>query len=225
MYSACSSLIRLLLCYAVLSHLNCVRLCDPMDNSLPGSSVHGILQAGVGCHALLQGIFPTQGSNSRLSCLLHCRAGSLPLAPPGKPSVYYSLPHIPPSRAAPQSWLEDNICMLQPVALLGPDVSSTGSKMDCICRDHLHRPAKGRGGCLLLGLTEGVCLCGYRRKEKSKEFETFTVLADSRKETKEEAFSSLGIQFNNCLLNSHGTVHRISSLYFKKASSSVLEMR
>ena len=48
-------------------------LCDPMDCSLPGPSVHGILQAsntGVDCHALLQGIFPTQGSNLRL---LHCR--------------------------------------------------------------------------------------------------------------------------------------------------------
>ena len=28
---------------------------------------------GVGCHALLQGIFPTQGSNLRLLWLLHCR--------------------------------------------------------------------------------------------------------------------------------------------------------
>ena len=27
---------------------------------------------GVGCHALLQGIFPTQGSNLHLLCLLHC---------------------------------------------------------------------------------------------------------------------------------------------------------
>ena len=36
---------------------------------------------GVGCHALLQGIFPTQGSNLHL-CLLHWQAGSLPLAPP-----------------------------------------------------------------------------------------------------------------------------------------------
>jgi len=38
----------------------------------PGSSVHGILQARteVGCHALLQGIVPTQGSNPRLLCLL-----------------------------------------------------------------------------------------------------------------------------------------------------------
>ena len=27
---------------------------------------------GVDCHALLQGIFPTQGSNPRILCLLHC---------------------------------------------------------------------------------------------------------------------------------------------------------
>ena len=37
---------------------------------------------GVGCHALLQGIFPTQGSNPYLLCLLHRQEGSLPLAPP-----------------------------------------------------------------------------------------------------------------------------------------------
>ena len=36
----------------------------PMDCSPPGSSVHGILQARkLGCHFLLQGIFPTQGLN------------------------------------------------------------------------------------------------------------------------------------------------------------------
>ena len=52
-----------------------------MDCSPQGSSVHGILQAkntGVGCQALLQLIFPTQGLNPGLS-------GSLPPAPPGKP--------------------------------------------------------------------------------------------------------------------------------------------
>ena len=36
---------------------------------------------GVGCHALLQGTFPTQGSNLRLLRLLHWQAGSLSLAP------------------------------------------------------------------------------------------------------------------------------------------------
>ena len=74
----------------------CLTLCDPMDGSLPGFSVHGILQAknpGVGCHALLQRIFPTQRSNPHLSCLLYWQAHSLPLAPPGKPlrGCYISL--------------------------------------------------------------------------------------------------------------------------------------
>ena len=40
-----------------------------MDCSVLGSSVHG-KNTGMGCHFLLQGIFPTQGSNL---ALLHCR--------------------------------------------------------------------------------------------------------------------------------------------------------
>ena len=40
---------------------------------------------GVGCHSLLEGIFPTQESNLHLWHLLHWQVGSLPLAPPGKP--------------------------------------------------------------------------------------------------------------------------------------------
>ena len=44
---------------------------------------------GAGCHALLQGIFPTQGSNPRLLCLLHWQVGSLPPAPPGMPTDPY----------------------------------------------------------------------------------------------------------------------------------------
>ena len=41
-------------------------LCDLMNCSLPGSSALEILQERIlewGCHSLLQGIFPTQGSN------------------------------------------------------------------------------------------------------------------------------------------------------------------
>jgi len=44
-----------------------------MDCSLPGSSIHGdspSKNTGVGCHAHLQGIFPTQGSNPGLP---YCR--------------------------------------------------------------------------------------------------------------------------------------------------------
>ena len=54
----------------------CPTLCDPMDCSLPGSSVHGDSpgkNTGVGCPALLQGIFLTQVSNSYPLHLLHCR--------------------------------------------------------------------------------------------------------------------------------------------------------
>ena len=39
-------------------------------------------RTGVGCHFLLQGVFPTQGSNLRVLHLLHWQVGSLPPAPP-----------------------------------------------------------------------------------------------------------------------------------------------
>ena len=54
------------LCLVAQSYLT---LCDPMDCSLPGSSVHGDSpgkNTGTGCHALLQQIFPTQGLNAGL---------------------------------------------------------------------------------------------------------------------------------------------------------------
>ena len=53
-----------------------------MDCSLPGSSVHGILQARAGCSSLLQGTFPTQGSNLGL---MHCRQILYHLSHQGSP--------------------------------------------------------------------------------------------------------------------------------------------
>ena len=54
---------------------SCLILCDPMDYTAqptrllcPWNSLGK--NTGVGCHFLLQGIFPTQGSNLGL---LHCR--------------------------------------------------------------------------------------------------------------------------------------------------------
>ena len=70
----------------VLVARSCPTLCDPMDCSPPGSSVHGIFPGkitGVGSLSLLQGIFPTQGSNPGLP---HCR------------QILYQLSH--------QGWLE-----------------------------------------------------------------------------------------------------------------------
>ena len=52
---------------------SCLTFCNPMDCSLPGSSVHGDSpgkNTGVGSLALLQGIFPTQGLNLGLP---YCR--------------------------------------------------------------------------------------------------------------------------------------------------------
>ena len=80
---------------------SCLTLCEPLDCSPPGSSVHGILQR-VGCHVLLQGIFPTQRSNPCLLCLLHWQASSFPLAPPGKlPWIHHVSPN---AKGKVKSW-------------------------------------------------------------------------------------------------------------------------
>ena len=65
---------------------SCPTLCDPMDCSPPGCSVHGDSpgkDTGVSCHALLQGIFPIQGSNPGL---LHCRQILYQLSHPSGPT-------------------------------------------------------------------------------------------------------------------------------------------
>ena len=72
----------------VLSHFNRVwlsmtlwtiptRILYPLES--PGKNT------GVDFHDLLQGIFPTQGSNLCLLCLLHWQVGSSLLVPLGKP--------------------------------------------------------------------------------------------------------------------------------------------
>ena len=65
----------------------CPTLCNPMDYSLSGSSVHGDSpgkNAGVGCHALLQEIFPTQGLNPGLP---YCRLILCCLSHQGTPII------------------------------------------------------------------------------------------------------------------------------------------
>ena len=67
----------------------CLTLCIRMDYSPPGSSVHGGFpgkNTGVGCHALLQGIFPKQGLNPGLphykQILYHLSHQGSPNTPP-----------------------------------------------------------------------------------------------------------------------------------------------
>ena len=71
--------------YVVLVVQLCLTLCDPMHCSQPGFSVCGDSlgkNTGLGCHALLQGIFPIQGSNPGLP---HCRQILYHLSHQGSP--------------------------------------------------------------------------------------------------------------------------------------------
>ena len=62
--------------------------CDPMAYS-PLPTVFSMENTGVGCHALLQGIFPTQ--ESHLS-LLHCRQILYRLSYEGSPQLIVRTP-------------------------------------------------------------------------------------------------------------------------------------
>ena len=69
--------------------------------------------SGQECYFLLQGVFPTQGSNSHLLHLLHWQADSLPLVPPGRCSSRmcqlredhkHQDDHVYASNTSPQAW-------------------------------------------------------------------------------------------------------------------------
>ena len=81
--------------HACDSPQSCLTLCNPMDCSLPVSSIHGDFpgkNTGVGCHALLQVIFLTQGLDPGLFCPLNWQVGSS-LAPPRKSHFSHKYSH------------------------------------------------------------------------------------------------------------------------------------
>ena len=72
---------------------SCGTLCNLMDCSLPESSVHGDSpgkNTGLGCHALLQRIFPTQGLNPGLP---HCGQFLYCLSHQGSPRILEWVPY------------------------------------------------------------------------------------------------------------------------------------
>ena len=74
---------------------SCPTLCDPVDCSPPGSSIHGILQAKYwnGLPFPCPGDIPNPGIELRSLAL---QADSLPAEPPGKPlSTIYILYYAP----------------------------------------------------------------------------------------------------------------------------------
>ena len=79
-----------------LAAQSCATLCNPMDNSPPGSSGHGDSpgkNTGVGCHALLQGIFSPQGW---IPGLPPCRWILSGLSHEGVIWAHKTLPHLLP---------------------------------------------------------------------------------------------------------------------------------
>ena len=76
---------------------------------------------GVGCHSLLQGIFPTQGSNPHLLCLLRSRWILYPLRHLGAKYYLYCLQHF--------SWMYDSsvwMWMVLPLSWCFPPIIRGG---------------------------------------------------------------------------------------------------
>ena len=58
----------------------------------------------MGCHFLLQGLFPTRGMNLRL---LHWQADSLPVRPPGQPECMAKVTQLVRDKADPEPQVSD----------------------------------------------------------------------------------------------------------------------
>ena len=91
---------------------SCLTLCNPMDCSPPGSSVHGIPQARilVGSHALLHGIFLTQVLTLCLLLYLLSHWGSPQVLPTRGPTLLAESwePHVD-TQQGPCLWL---VCLI-----------------------------------------------------------------------------------------------------------------
>ena len=83
----------------------CATLCNSKDRSLPGTSVHSDSPGKntvVGCHALLKGIFPTQGSNPGLP---HCGWFLYYLSHEGNPDICIDLSFFSDSLVISRYWM------------------------------------------------------------------------------------------------------------------------
>ena len=108
----------------------CPTLCDPVDCRPPGSSVHGIFQARILEWAVISSF---RGSSwprdwTCVSCLLHWHAGSLPLAPSGKPPVLrgYGQCYMRTGKQGVMDTYTTHVCFAQAHASLSHQTSSMG---------------------------------------------------------------------------------------------------
>ena len=118
-------------CVYVLVAQSCPTLCSPMDCSLPGSSVHGILQARI---LELVAIPSSRGSSPQGSNagLLHCRWILYHLSHPGSPNDRLSMKTLSIVMYFPQQTLSGaGLCVPDsyhpPASSLEGQVSATPS--------------------------------------------------------------------------------------------------
>ena len=128
-HSLCMRAKSLQLCIRLFSTLWTVarRLLCPWDS--PSKNT------GVGCHALLHGIFPTQGSNPHLLCLLHWQVDSLRLVPPEAPNYSQMMTRSHPASSGQglQAWILASITRGVLCRELCEDIFSRRTKVGSCC--------------------------------------------------------------------------------------------
>ena len=110
--------------YHLYHLLFCMLSCSDLSSSLRPHELKRISllcswnipgkNTGVGCHFLLEVIFPTQGLNLHLLCLLHCRWIHYPLNHQGNTfyfNVLLDFPFVPTSSCLSSPLLNKNIIL------------------------------------------------------------------------------------------------------------------
>ena len=121
-----------LMCLVAQSYLT---LCNPMDCSQPGFSVHGDSpgkNTGEGFHALLQGIFPTQGSNPGPLCCMwiiyHLSHQGSPISP-----QYWANGISPPGVFCHSLQMEEFFCNVKNCHFLSSERFHVRIFFICLC--------------------------------------------------------------------------------------------
>ena len=161
-YSSARAWSRLAFVLSCFNHV--LFFCKSITCSPPISSVHGNSpgkNTRVGCHALLQGTFPTQGSSPRLLCLLHLQTGSLPLVPLGKPQ---SMVHFPLNRSS-RGWTgrcPKGACQRAVPAVACSWMCISGQEGRCTWhpREQVEKWVLHRAGCSGLAVLCSLTFCG-----------------------------------------------------------------
>ena len=111
---------------------SCLSLCEPMDCSQPGSSVHGIFpgkNTGVGFNFLIQGLLLIQGSNLGLP---HCRQTLYHLNHQGIPFLPKVVPFCISTQSKGQRNETSALAIRRTICHLLPMAEVMGKGLSCL---------------------------------------------------------------------------------------------